>query len=793
MKVSELWLHEWITPSLTREELCSKLTLCGLEVEGVSPVADQFTQVVVGEIQNAEKHPHTDRLQICTVDVNNSKPLMIVCGAKNARPGIKVPVALEGAMLPHHKKITLSEIQGVPSQGMLCSASELGLTEDKEDLLQLSADAPIGENLWDYLKLTDFVIEIGITPNRGDCLSMLGLTKEISAITETPYHSPHIQTIHPVITDTLPVKCHAPMICPSYVGRIIRQVKADITTPMWIQERLRRGGMRSINAIVDIMNYVMLELGQPMHAFDLHEIEDEIQIRMANSNEDLVLLDGQSVQLTNTTLVISDQKKPLAIAGVMGGLDSSVTLLTNDIFLESAYFNPNHIAQTGRHFSLNSESSYRFERGIDPTIQHKAIERATDLLMEVVGGKPGPIIEVIETDYLPKTANIVLRKERLKKILGMQISENSVNNILRRLQFTFKLLENGWEVSVPSRRSDIAIEADLIEEIARLHGYEKVPQHRPNVSMQVYPQPETKLSLSQIRKTIMDLGYNEVITYSFVDKKLQNLFEPDSLAKELVNPISMDMNVMRVSLWPGLVMALKYNLNRQQTRAKFFETGLRFVFSPSGELIQQRVLSGLMSGSRYLEQWGLPHIEFDFFDLKGDLQNVVNLTLEPNEFRFEVGQHTALHPGQTAKITKKGQIVGLMGSLHPKIMQTLDIKGNVFLFEIVVDGFENKKLPFVQEISKFPEIRRDISILVDRTVPVQLIQDTIKEVCGGLLKDVVLFDVYQGKGIATDKKSIALGLILQHLNRTLKDEEVADLFERVIEALKDQFAAELRG
>lgn len=793
MKVSELWLHEWINPSISREELCSKLTLSGLEVEGVSPVADQFTQVVVGKILNAEKHPQADRLQICTVDVNGSKTLTIVCGAKNAKTGMKVPVALEGAILPHHKKITLSEIQGVQSQGMLCSASELGLTEEKDDLLQLPADAPIGENLWSYLKLSDSVIEIGITPNRGDCLSMLGVAKEISAITETPYHSPNIQTVNSAITDVLPVKCNAPSECPSYVGRIIRKVKADITTPMWIQERLRRGGMRSINAIVDVMNYVMLELGQPMHAFDLHSIEHEIQIRMANSDEEMVLLDGQSVQLTDTTLVIADQQKPLAIAGVMGGLDSSVTLLTTDIFLESAYFSPSHISKTGRHFALSSESSYRFERGIDPTIQSQAMERATDLLIEVVGGKPGPIIEVMQKDYLPKPSNITLRKERLKKIIGMQISDKAVENILDRLQFTFKSNDVGWEITVPPRRSDITLEVDLIEEIARLYGYDKVPQHYPSVSMQVYPHPETKLSVSQIRKTLIDLGYNEVITYSFVDKKLQNLFEPESPAKELVNPISADMSVMRTSLWPGLVMALKYNQNRQQARARLFETGLRFITVSNGELKQQRVLSGLLCGSRYPEQWGFPHADVDFFDLKGDLQNIFNLTLAPNDFQFEVGYHSALHPGQTAKITRRGQTIGLIGSLHPKIVQLIDLKSAVYLFEIFIDDLEDKKLPFVQEISKFPEIRRDISILVDRTVPVQLIQDTIKEVCGGLLKDIVLFDVYQGKGIAVDKKSIALGLILQHLNRTLKDEEVGDLFEQVIGALKDQFAAELRG
>src|SRR5579883_435510 len=792
MKVSEMWLREWVNPELTRDQLCALLTMSGLEVEEVAPVAEHFTGVVVGKVLKIEKHPEADRLQVCEVDVGQAKPLQIVCGAKNVKVNMKVAAALDGAVLANKTKIKTSELRGVTSQGMLCSAVELGLSEQGEGLLQLPHEAKLGENIWEYLKLTDFVMDVSITPNRGDCLSIKGLAQEISALVECPLHVPNIPSIKPAIQDTLKVTIHAEEACPRYVGRIIRDVQADTITPMWMQERLRRAGIRCISPVVDVMNYVMLELGQPMHAFDLQKIHQTIDVRHAKKDETLALLDGQTVTLAVNTLIIADKTSPLAIAGVMGGLDSGVTLLTKDIFLESAYFKPAAVTQSARKYNLTSESSYRFERGIDPLLQALAIERATELLLEITGGKPGPLIEAVTTKKLPKATQIELRTDRIAKILGITIPEKTIEKFLQRLTFAFNKNSNGWTVTIPPRRSDIVLEVDLIEEIARLYGYNNIPLHQTRSKLDVHPAPENHLPTNRIRQLFCDLGFNEAITYSFVDKKIQNLFDPELTPKPLLNPITADMSVMRTSLWPGLVNTLLYNQNRQQPRVRLFETGLRFLVTGK-ELLQQRMLSGLIAGNAFPEQWGIKNREIDFFDLKGELENVFKLTFLSNQYTFKPGVHPALHPGQTAEIYRGDAYVGVMGALHPKIRQKLDISGQVMLFELVLDELEMARLPRQLEVSKFPEIRRDIAILVDATVPAGQIQDTIKEVAGELLQDIVVFDVYQGKGIAEHRKSIALALTLQHVSRTLRDEEVADLMERVIVALKTKFAAELRG
>ncbi|MHB1947442.1 MAG: phenylalanine--tRNA ligase subunit beta [Gammaproteobacteria bacterium] len=792
MKLSELWLREWVNPALTREQLCAQLTMAGLEVDELAPVAEEFTGIVVGKVLEVEKHPEADRLNVCLVDVGSENPLTIVCGAKNIKAGMKVPAALIGAVLPNKTEIKLTAIRGATSHGMLCSASELGLSEQGEGLLQLPHDAPIGTSVWEYLKLTDFVMDVAITPNRGDCLSVMGLSREIAALTKSSLHIPNIQSIKSTLEDTLTVTLQASTECPRYVGRIIRDVKADATTPMWMQERLRRSGSRCISPVVDVMNYVMLELGQPMHAFDLQTIANKIIVRMAKAHEELKLLDGQTVTLNEDTLIIADETKPLAMAGVMGGLDSSVTLLTKDIFIESAFFQPSAIARSARRYNLGSDSSYRFERSIDPTIQKLAIERATELLLEIVGGKPGPIIEVAHSELLPQPAKIHLRKARISKLLGLKIPDHEVETILQLLGFTVTKQGDDWDVVVPARRSDMTLEVDLIEEVMRLYGYDNLPTHQPVSGMQINPCPENKLHLANLRHALRDLGYNEIVAYSFVDKKLQQMFDPDSKPKELLNPMTADMAVMRSNLWPGLVNTLLYNQNRQQSRIRLFEIGLRFVLR-NDELLQQPVISGLVSGTALPEQWGSANREIDFFDLKGDLYNMFSLTLDSDEFIFKSSQHPALHPGQTAEIYRRDRLVGIIGALHPSIIQALDIQGNVFVFELLLDELQDARIPKSKEISKFPEIRRDLAILVNRTIPSVAISDTIKEVAGKLLQDINVFDVYQGKGIAEDRKSLALSLILQDASRTLRDEEVADLMNRVIVALKDQFAAELRG
>lgn len=792
MKISETWLREWMNPQLTRDELSERLTMAGLEIEGITAVANYFSRVVVAAVLEVVPHPEAKRLRVCRVDVGGAEPLTIVCGAPNVMAGMKTAAALEGAVLPGDIHIQPTPLRGIISHGMLCSARELGLSDEQAGLIVLPNNAPVGQPVWDYLHLADQVMEISITPNRGDCLSVAGLAQDMAALTQTDLTPPHFTAPPVKIADVLPVSLQAAAECPRYVGRIIRNITADAATPIWMQERLRRSGIRHISPVVDVMNYVMLELGQPMHVFDLDKLADEIQVRLSVPNERLELLDGQTITLQPGTLVIADCQKPLAIAGVMGGMESAATLLTQHVFLESAFFQPETIAKMGRHYKLSSESSYRFERGVDPTLQVRALERATELILAIAGGEAGPVIEQIAESFLPQAKQINLRSTRVAQILGITLDNQQIERILQSLGFTLTPNTQGWQVSVPARRFDITLEIDLIEEIGRVHGYEHIPLHQPFASLQIQPRAETDIPLATIRNSLCELGYREVVTYSFVDKKLQNLFDPTSAPKELVNPISAEMAVMRTSLWPGLIETYRYNQNRQQERVRIFESGLRFL-SEKDRLTQQPVLAGLISGSALPEQWGMPTRPIDFFDLKGDLEAIFNLTLSKNEIEFKPASHPALHPHQTAEIFRAGEYLGILGILHPAVARDLDINGPIALFEIQLDGLKTAKLPHFVEISKFPEIRRDLAILVQQSIPVTLIQDTITYVAGEWLQSVTVFDVYQGKGIEKDQKSIALALILQHASRTLVDEEVANLMERVIFALKERFAAELRG
>lgn len=789
MKISAQWLREWINPTFSNNELSAKLTMAGLEIDALTPVAEKFTHVVVGEVLHVEKHPDADRLRVCQVNIGEKDPSTIVCGAENVRQGLKVAAALPGAKLPNNINIKQSKIRNVVSNGMLCSARELGMSDEGKGILELPTNAPIGTNVWEYLNCEDEIIDVAITPNRGDCLSVLGLATEVSALTSSAIHSEKCHAVPSKNNTTLPVKIDLPKECPKYVGRIIKNIKADAITPIQIQERLRRSGIRCISAVVDVMNYVMLELGQPMHAFDLQEIIDEIHVRHANENEELTLLDGQTCKLHRETLVIADKKKPLAIAGVMGGLDSGVTLLTKDIFLESAYFSPESVARSCRRYILQSESSFRFERGIDPLLQAKAIERATQLLLEIVGGEPGPLIDMSSEQDLPHVKKIVLREARMDQLLGLHIPGKDVESILTALGFSVEKNDAGWQVTVPARRSDITIEADLIEEVIRLYGYDKLPTKNASGVLTMNVKQYDVLHLSELRFALMHLGYHEVITYSFIDKKLQNIFDPLQIPKELVNPITADMSVMRTNLWPGLIQTLLYNQNRQQNRVRIFETGLRFI----GEK-QENVVSGLVSGSIYDLQWGHKEKSADFFDVKGDIEKILQLGKAHKTFHFKNTMHPVLHPGQSAEIFCGDKSVGVFGAIHPEISRALDLPEHVFVFELLLNLFAKKSTLQHKEISKFPEIRRDIAIFVDQTVPSQSIQDTIYDVGGELLKDVQVFDIYQqNQGETIPRKSIALALTLQHNSRTLVDEEVSEIVERIVLTLKQRFAAELRG
>lgn len=791
MKYSESWLREWVNPKLTLPSLSDKLTMAGLEVEEFKPVAEVFDNVVVGQIVAVSAHPEADQLQVCKVNINQSTPLQIVCGATNVRKDMRVAVALIDAKLPKHIIIKETLIRNIKSQGMLCSPQELGLSDEGEFIIEFPADAPVGEAVWRYLALEDWLIDVGITPNRGDCLSIRGLAREISALTDAPLTPVAIPEISATIKDGFKVKINSKVACPHYVGRVIRDVNANIPTPIWLKEKLRRSDIRSINPIVDVANYVMLELGQPMHAFDLATLQQGIEVRAAKCGEQIALLDGSEKKLDQHTLVIADDQQALAIAGVMGGLNSAVSATTQHIFLESAYFSPATVARQRQYYELNSDSAYRFERGVDPTIQREAIERATALILAITGGKAGPIIEERDEENLPKPNTIQLSKKKVSAVLGIAIPDTTIETIFARLHFEWERSAEAWQVKIPLYRFDISLAEDVIEEIARLYGYDKIPVHSIQATLQTSPVEEGQ-DQPFLRQALTNIGYHEVITYSFIDNKLQALFDPEQIAYELLNPINADMAVMRTNLWPGLINTLLYNKSHQQHRVRLFEIGTCFITAHQ-ELLQLTRLGGLVAGSAYPEQWGIASKEVDFYDLKGDVENLLSYYFSKNELVFKPESHPALHPLQSARIYHQDRLLGVLGSLHPSVLQTLDIANKVFVFELYLNELSDKKFNYSTEISRFPEIRRDIAILVNRTIPAKAIQDTIKSVAGDWLKELFIFDVYQGKGIADSLKSVALALILQHPTRTLVDNEVAELINRVLTTLKEQLGAELRS
>lgn len=792
MKISETWLREWVNPNLDRAALCSALTMAGLEVDDATPVAAPFSGVMVGAVLRAYQHPSADQLQVCKVSVGNSALLNIVCGADNVKEGMKVAVAVDGAELPGGLIIKPTKIRGIDSEGMLCSAQDLGMSEDGSGILALPMDAPIGKDLRQYLLLDDCVMDVSITPNRGDCLSVRGLAREVGAITNIPMVPVKIIEAMKKNRDAIPVNIINTSACPHYVGRVIRNVKVDAETPVWMRERLRRAGIRSIHPVVDVTNYVMLELGQPMHAFDLSKIHEAIEVRLSIKGERIALLDGTTQELDDNTLVIADKKSPLAIAGVMGGIESGVTLLTQDIFLESAYFSPTVIARQRQHYNLNSDSAYRFERGVDPLIQRQAIERATALILEIAGGEAGLVVEVSSHEAVQKKRDIRLSDSKISQLLGVPVSSVDVKRILTALGFVCRRESDKWIVNPPSWRFDMVLPEDVIEEIARLYGYDKIPMQPMTGVLNYARDTEECQSNSHLRAALCALGFHEIISYSFIDKKLQSLLDPNEPCRELVNPITAEMNVMRTNLWGGLLNALYLNKSHQQHRVKLFEIGACFL-TRDGQLQQVPRLSGLISGAMFPEQWGLPDRQADFFDLKGYLDPFLAGIYPGKSAQYRPESHPALHPGQSAAIYLDDRRVGLIGAIHPSIQRDLSLKDRVFVFEIDLDALLAEPVSAYREISRFPGIRRDLAILVDETIPAQVIQDTIKVVAGDWLNECFIFDVYQGKGVEPGLKSVALAMVLQHPSRTLVDDEVVALTDRVVQALKEQLGAELRS
>lgn len=793
MKFSAQWLREWVNPSLTNQELAAQLTMAGLEIESVTPVAGSFNHVVIGEVLSVEKHPDAEKLHVCQVKISDMSeaPLQIVCGATNVRTGLKVAVATVGAELPNGLKIKQAKLRGIESQGMLCSVKELGLAETSEGIMELPLDAPVSVNLREWLRLDDDSIDLHITPNRGDCLSIAGTAREVAVLNRLPYQVPDIKPIVSVIDEELPVSVEASIDCPRYFGRIIRGINAKAQTPIWMCERLRRSGLRSIHPVVDVTNYVMLELGQPMHAFDLACIAKQIIVRHAHDGEKIKLLNDQTVELNSNTVVIADTEKVLAIAGVMGGLFSSVTEATTDIFLESAFFAPLSIAGKARYYGLTTDSSYRFERGVDPQLPAKALERVTQLLLEIVGGQASVVNDVTHTENLPTQPIILLRKERIKKLLGIVLSDADIENILQRLGMQIKPHSLGWEVTTPLYRFDLQLEEDLLEELARIYGYDNIPANTPRAELNFLPCSEEDISLARIRQLLVDQGYHEAITYSFIAPKLEKLFNPHAELISLLNPISTELSVMRSSLLPGLLEAVRYNQNRQQQRIRLFESGMCFLQTESG--IQQRTkLAAVITNQLYPEQWSIKNNTADYFDIKKDVEKLLSLTRKQTSIQFIKTEHIVFHPGQSSAICINGEIIGHVGALHPGLLRELDLAGSIYLFEIELDGLQNATLPKFNSISRFPAIRRDLSFWIDKTIPAQHILDTVRKITGEWLQSVDIFDVYSGQGAKPGQQSLAISMILQHSERTLVDEEIDVCMNKIQDELKEKFAINLR-
>ena len=791
MRFSEAWLRQYVNPPIATTQLVRQLTMAGLEVESSVPAAGEFRGVVVAEILETAPHPEADRLKVCRVAAGTDEPLQIVCGAPNARVGLRAPLALEGASLPGGLKIKSSKLRGIPSFGMLCSAKELGIDEDASGLMELPDDAPVGNDIRDYLQLDDTLIEVDLTPNRADCLSVEGMAREVALLSGLPLTLPNNVPVPVTLDVQFPVSIEAPAACPRYLGRLIHGVSRDARTPLWMQERLRRSGVRSLDVVVDVTNYVLLELGQPLHAFDADTLKGGICVRQARDGETLRLLNDQELTLDEDTLVIADEAQALALAGIMGGSASAVSQTTRNIFLECAFFTPELIMGKARRYGLSTDSSHRFERGVSFDLQERALARASELIVALAGGDAGPVVEALSRDHLPLRQPVLLRAERIRRILGLDIDASRVAGILTGLGMTPEAHPEGWRVVPPAFRFDIAIEADLIEEIGRVYGYNHLPRKHPTLSAAMPPVSEAVLDLGRVKDVLVDRGYQEAITYSFVEAGLQKLVEPAIEPLVLKNPISAELAVMRTSLWPGLLDAAIKNSNRQQLRVRLFESGLKFIPSSEG-LEQRKSIAWLALGPLQVEQWGEAPRPVDFHDVKADVEAVVALTGRSGWLNFTVAHHPALHPGQSAEVLLSSEPLGWIGMLHPQLEKQLGFEQRVFLVELDQTVLLGREVPRFTSISKFPSVRRDIAVIVDEAVAVGHLLEAARQQVRSLLREVVVFDVYRGPGVEEGRKSVALGLVFQDESETLVDARVDAAVASVMETLFNRFAARLR-
>ena len=821
MRVPYSWLAEWVDVPWDARELGSRLTMAGFELDALEPAAPDFTQVVVAEIIAAERHPQADKLQVCRVSTGQGgETLQIVCGASNARAGLKTALAMVGARLPGGLDIKAAKLRGAESFGMLCSAKELGLSDTSSGIVEFAADAPVGMPVRDYLELNDQVLELNVTANRGDAMSIIGVAREVAALAGNKLKAPHLATaaISASSDDRFPVFLDAPAACPTFVGCVIRGVNNKATTPLRIRERLRRAGVRSISPVVDVTNYVMLELGQPMHAYDLNKLKGEIRVRQAHAGEKITLLDGRTIEASPDVLFITDQSGPIGLAGIMGGEGSSVSADTSDVFFEVAYFTPDAIIGRARRWGLLTDAVQRYERGIDPTQQRRAMARALGLLTSIAGGTAGPITVTESREHQPKRAPVSLRRSRLKRLLGVSIDDARVASTLESLAMRVVPTEEGWEATPPAYRFDITIEADLIEEVARIVGFEAIPEEDARVPQHFNGAPEAEPSEHTVLETMAMRGYQEAINYAFVDPALQAKIFPDRVGLALANAIASDMSVMRVSLWPGLLRAALENQRRQADRVRLFEHGARFEVT-AGATREIDTLAGISCGPRLPEQWGVPR-DFrgaaDFYDVKSDLEALFVATGAEKSFVFEAAALPCLHPGRAARILRDGQEVGFMGELHPSLVRELDFTYSPVLFELELGGTLSGSTvqdsapaqqnapsgtfaaalrvekPQHREISRFPQVRRDIAVVVDESVALSALADRVLSSASTLLQSLRVFDVYRGTGIETGRKSVALGLIFQDISRTLTDDDVERLMASIVADLRESLNAKIR-
>lgn len=792
MKISENWLRTWVNPAIDSETLSDQLTMLGLEVDELAPVAKPFTGVVVGEVLTVEQHPDADRLRVTTVNIGSGEPLQIVCGAPNVRAGMKAPVATIGAVLPGDFKIKKGKLRGVESQGMLCGASEIDLEDKIDGLLELPTDAPVGVNIREYLKLDDNVIDISITPNRGDCFSIRGIAREIAVINQLQMNEPDIKSVDATIADEKKVVISTEG-APRYLGRVIKNVNVKAATPEWMEQALARSGIRTHSILVDVTNYVLMELGQPMHAFDLAKIEGTVHVRQAQPQEKLQLLNDQEVELQEDIMVIADDQKALAIAGIMGGLASSVTDNTTDIFLESAFFAPLAIAGRARRFGLHTDSSQRYERGVDFELPLIAMNRASQLIQELAGGEFGPITVAEKTEILPKREAIELKQAQVDQLLGYQLTADFIADALTRLgcEVTVKA-EGEWNVVPPSHRYDMAIYQDLIEEVARIDGYDNIQISLPSMDVQL-AKYQDQFEIAELRQTIVTLGYQEAISFSFADAKLEKQLNPQVNPLMLANPISSDLAAMRSTLLSSLIPCVQYNLNRQQSRVRFFELGLRFDYQDAKsieDLKQIPTLALVAVGSQQLESWHVKPQPMDFFDFKGEIEEI--LAAGRVKVEYVRSERAWLHPGQSAEILVDGQSIGYLGRLHPSLENELDLS-TTWVAELDQAAVLQSYVSNFTELSRFPSIRRDIALLISDNINVRDIQQLIEKTGGELLDSTWLFDVYTGQGVEEGKRSLAFALLWQHPSRTLEDAEIKSGMDNIIQVLENTYQATLRA